>query len=231
MTTNGVLLEKYLPELLAAGLDAVNVSLDTLSPERFAAITGRDELGAVLRSIDAALFSGLKTKINVVPQRGMNDDEWLSLALLANDKPLDVRFIELMPIGFGAGSEGVSNDELLGKLTALYPHAAPDETIHGNGPAKYVHIPGWRGSVGFISAIHGRFCDACNRVRLTAQGKLKPCLCYAETADLLPLLRSGVSREEIKATMEIAIYHKQKQHCFENPDKITEKARMASIGG
>lgn len=231
MTTNGVLLEQYLPELLAAGLDAVNVSLDTLSHERFAAITGRDELDAVRAGLDAALASGLRTKVNAVLQRGMNDDEWLSLASLAKDAPLDVRFIEMMPIGFGATTPGVSNDELIQKLTALYPGTVPDETAHGNGPAKYIRVPGWRGSVGFISAIHGRFCDACNRVRLTARGKIKPCLCYAETADLLPLLRDGAPDEALKTALETAIYHKPKQHCFEDPDRITETARMASIGG
>ena len=231
MTTNGVLLKGALEELLKAGLDAVNISLDTLDAGRFRKITGRDELPAVLEGIDAALSSGLRTKINVVLQKGMNEDEWLSLAELSKDKALDVRFIEMMPIGFGKEFHGVSNDVLKKELKVRYPDLKADKRIHGNGPAVYVVIPGFQGSVGFISALHGKFCDRCNRVRLTAQGKLKPCLCYGETADLLPVLRGAHSEEDLKNALRDAIYNKPKQHCFEDPGQITEKGRMASIGG
>ena len=106
MTTNGVLLGRYLPELIRAGLDAVNISLDTLDRDRYAAITGRDELVSVLESVDAALASPLRVKINAVLQKGVNDDEWFSLAELARGRALDVRFIEIMPIGFGLQIEG-----------------------------------------------------------------------------------------------------------------------------
>lgn len=231
MTTNGVLLEKHLPKLLRAGLDAVNISLDTLDAKRFREISGRDELPAVLKSIDAALAAGLRTKINVVLQKEMNEDEWLSLALLAKDKALDVRFIEMMPIGLGKEFNGISNETLRGELRKQYPDIEDDSSVHGNGPAVYVRIPGWKGGVGFISAMHGRFCDRCNRVRLTAQGKLKPCLCFGETADLLPVLRGEHTEAELQQALKEAIYRKPKQHCFEDPEQITEKGRMASIGG
>ena len=231
MTTNGVLLGTFLPELLAAGLDAVNISLDTLDAKRFQEISRRDELPAVLESLDAALAAGLRTKINVVLQTGMNEDEWLSLAHLAREKALDVRFIEMMPIGSGKEINGISNETLREELKKQYPDLEEDSTVHGNGPAVYVHIPGWKGSIGFISAMHGKFCSSCNRVRLTAQGRLKPCLCYGETADLLPVVRGEHTEEDLKKVLEEAIFKKPQQHCFEDPEQITEKGRMASIGG
>ncbi|MBE7004841.1 MAG: GTP 3',8-cyclase MoaA, partial [Ruminococcaceae bacterium] len=233
LTTNGVLLARYLPELLDAGLDAVNVSLDTLDRERYASITGRDELDAVLSGVDAALASGLRLKLNAVLQRGVNDDEWFSLAGLARDRALDVRFIELMPIGSGREIAGVENAALRAELLRRYPALEEDASVHGNGPAVYVRVPGWTGSVGFISAMHGKFCDRCNRLRLTAQGRVKPCLCYGESVDLMPLLRGGARGAErealLRQALEDAVASKPAQHCFEAPERVTEKARMAGI--
>ena len=235
MTTNGILLGVYLRELVDAGLDAVNISLDTLRADRFAAITGRDGLETVLGSIDAALDTPLRVKINTVLQQGVNEDELFDLALLAKDRALDLRFIEMMPIGFGREVKGVSNETVRAALQERFPEMRADLSVHGNGPAVYVKIPGWRGGIGFISAIHGRFCSGCNRVRLTAQGRLKLCLCYGETAELMPTLRSGASREKIlsalREEMEKAIYEKPLQHCFEQPELVTETARMSGIGG
>ena len=235
MTTNGVLLEQYLPTLTEAGLDAVNISLDTLERERYADITGRDELPSVLKSLDAALASPLRVKVNAVLQKGVNDLEWLSLAGLARDRALDVRFIEMMPIGLGKQIEGVPNTQLREELHRCFPDLEEDASVHGNGPAAYVRIPGWTGGIGFISAIHGKFCDRCNRLRLTSQGALKPCLCYGETTDLMPVLRGGAvgaQREAmLRSALERAIWNKPRQHCFEELESITEKARMASIGG
>ncbi|MBE6908894.1 MAG: GTP 3',8-cyclase MoaA [Ruminococcaceae bacterium] len=235
LTTNGVLLGKYLPELLDAGLDAANVSLDTLDRERYAAITGQDALGAVLESVDAALASGLRLKLNAVLQKGVNDDEWFALASLARDRALDVRFIELMPIGAGKGIRGVANTELRAELLRRYPELEEDAAVRGNGPAVYVRVPGWKGGVGFISAMHGKFCDRCNRLRLTAQGRLKPCLCYGDAVDLMPLLRGGAHGTEREAllcqALEDAVASKPAQHCFEAPERVTETARMADIGG
>ena len=235
MTSNGVLLGQYLPELMAAGLDAVNISLDTLDRERFKEITGRDELDSVLKSMDAAVAAGLKVKINAVLQQGMNEDEWLALAEFAKERPLDVRFIEMMPIGYGKEIGGISNSSLRAELARIFPALEEDLSVHGNGPAVYVHIPGWKGSIGFISAIHGKFCSRCNRIRLTSQGRLKPCLCFGDTTNLLPILRSGAGGDEKKEALAAAlydgIYHKPRQHSFEDPESITEQAVMASIGG
>ena len=230
MTTNGVLLKENLPDLLAAGLDAVNISLDTLDEKRYEAITGRPELNKVQDSIAAALASGLKTKINTVLQKGLNEDEWLHLAGLAKDRCLDVRFIELMPIGCARDSKGISNETLRTQLVRRFSDTKNDLEIHGNGPAVYVHIPGWMGSIGFISAIHGKFCGSCNRIRLTARGKLKPCLCYGETIDLLPFLREG-RKEELFKALRTGIFGKPAGHCFETPENMTETASMNSIGG
>ena len=235
LTTNGVLLGRYLPALVEAGLDAVNISLDTLDRERYAAITGRDELTSVLDSVDAALASPLRVKLNAVLQKGVNDDEWLSLAELARDRALDVRFIEMMPIGLGKQIEGMANTLLREELLRRFPELEEDASVHGNGPAAYVRIPGWKGGVGFISAIHGRFCGECNRLRLTSQGGLKPCLCYGDVTDLMPLLRGETAGEEraalLRSALENAIWNKPKQHCFEELESITEKGRMARIGG
>ena len=146
-----------------------------------------------------------------------------------------VRFIEMMPIGSGRGVLGVSNAELYARLKAQYPELAGDPAVHGNGPAVYIKIPGWEAPVGFISAMHGKFCADCNRIRLTSQGKLKPCLCYGETLDLMPVLRGGSRgmerRENITKALREAVFRKPAEHCFETPDEITESGQMAAIGG
>ena len=235
ITTNGVLLEKELPGLLDAGLDAVNISLDTLDPERYKKICGRDHFSEVISGMEAALKAGLRVKVNAVLQKGINDDEWKRLSLLAKDRKLDVRFIEMMPIGFGALSKGVSNEEIYAKLQETYPDVGSDDSIHGNGPAHYVKIPGWQGSIGFISAIHGRFCDSCNRIRLEAGGDIKPCLCYGPTLSLREMMREEKDdlkrKESLLNALYDAAYHKPLQHCFEDQDNITEKKMMSGIGG
>lgn len=228
MTTNGVLLDDHAESLSKAGLDGINISLDSLNPEKYHWITGRDDLSKVKKGIDAALQSGLKTKINVVLQKDVNASEWETLLGLAKENPLDVRFIEMMPIGYGKKFEPVYNEELFQKLSEKYPELHQDFRIHGNGPARYYQLPGYMGSVGFISAIHGKFCDSCNRIRLTAQGELKPCLCYGQSYDLKKALRG---EGEIREILQKAIYEKPKQHCFEQLSEITEEKRMVQIGG
>ena len=234
MTTNGMLLAEMLPALMKNGLDAVNISLDTLKPEVFRYITGKDALPAVLAGIHAAAGSGLKVKINVVLQQGVNDGEWEDLLLLAKDLPVDVRFIEMMPIGYGKGCPEVSNDVILGKIRQKYPGTAEDQSVHGNGPARYVRIPGFRGGAGFISAIHGQFCASCNRIRLTSQGRLKPCLCYGDTVDLMDVFRMQ-DQEKRRSLLEEritgAIRMKPEAHCFAHLRDVTERGNMVQIGG
>lgn len=233
LTTNGVILEEYAEELAEAGLDGVNISLDSLDAGRYEWITGRNALGNVWKGINRALEKGLKTKINVVLQKGKNETEREALAELSKERPLDVRFIEMMPIGYGKEFRPVYNEEILQMLQEKYPDLMPDGSVHGNGPAQYYKIPGFCGSIGFISAIHGKFCANCNRIRLTSQGELKPCLCYGESYDLRGALRGGSegNLKDIREIIQKAVTQKPKQHCFEQIQNITEEKRMVQIGG
>lgn len=243
MTTNGVLLRQYLPLLLENGLDAVNISLDTLKQERYQSITGKDELPNVLEAIREAAGTRLKVKINCVLLSGVNDGEWKALADLARTLRVDVRFIEMMPIGHGKDYEPVSNDVLLEKCREQYPDLEKDDQIHGNGPAVYYRIKGAAGSIGFISAIHGKFCGSCNRLRLTSRGRLKSCLCFGEDVDLMQILRGeentlleeGVKdallEERLQDAFRQAVSFKPEGHRFEAPDGVTEKRTMVQIGG
>ena len=229
LTTNGVLLKEQIDDLTAAGLDAVNISLDTAKPEKFKDITGFNKFDAVFEGIEAALENNLRVKINSVLMAGMNDDEWHDLALFAKKYPLDVRFIEMMPIGYGKENKGVSNDRLKELLAEKYT-LTEDNRKHGYGPAKYYKIDDFKGSIGFISAMHGKFCKECNRIRLTSTGLLKPCLCYGEGAELKPVLRGG-STADVKELMKKVIENKPAEHCFEHDDEITETKQMVGIGG
>lgn len=230
MTTNGILLKKNLEALLDAGLNAVNISLDTLNRDKFQEITGFDELDEVLTSIDAAMESGLKVKINSVLQPGLNATEWQELLELAKKKKIDVRFIEMMPIGDGKQCSPVSNQEIFRKIEQAYPDVEKDGEIHGNGPAVYYRIPGFMGSVGFISAIHGAFCNKCNRIRMTATGELKPCLCYQDSLSVREAVRTGRT-DEVGDIIRRAILMKPERHCFEQKKDVTESRKMVQIGG
>lgn len=233
MTTNGVLLADYLDELIEAGLDAVNISLDSLKRDRYKRITRFDKLSEVLNSIDKAVEAGLKVKVNAVLQKGVNEDEILDIAHLAKDRRIDVRFIELMPIGCGDSSKGISNVDVLKVLESGYGKAVSDNSVHGNGPAVYYNLLGFAGSVGFISAMHGKFCSSCNRIRMTAQGYIKPCLCYEEGVDIFETLRSDVENkgDRIRELIARAIEMKPCEHEFEDPRRVTENRRMVQIGG
>ena len=219
MTTNAVLLEQQLPALLEAGLDSVNISLDTLDPALFAKITARDEFAAVQAGIHAALESGIPVKLNCVPQVGVNEGELEALAALAQDKPLQVRFIEMMPIGYGAAMPCISGPELLARFRRRWPELAPLPgaacAALGDGPAVYYTVPGWKGDIGFIAAVHGKFCASCNRVRLTSQGFLRPCLASETGCDLKALLRSGAPDEELLTAIRTTIWEKPQEHHFE----------------
>lgn len=230
MTTNGVFLKENLKSLMQAGLDGVNISLDTLDRERYQNITGTDACETVRRAITAAAESGIRTKVNTVLQSQDNKDDWQELVKLAETLPVDVRFIELMPIGYGKKNQGVSNIDLLEEIRKKYPKIQKDRKVHGNGPAVYYKIPGFAGGVGFISAMHGKFCHTCNRIRLTSTGELKPCLCYGKTYPLREFLRNGTDMQ-VKEQIEKAIRKKPAAHCFEEPGRITEEHQMAQIGG
>jgi cyclic pyranopterin phosphate synthase len=232
VTTNGQTLERYIGELKDIGIDGINISLDTLDPERFEYITGRGKLDKTLRAIELASESGIKTKINTLLQKEFNEDELSDIASLAFGYGIDVRFIEMMPVGAADAGTGLSNPEVLRKLMEIWPDLEPDKSTHGNGPAVYYKRPGVQGSIGMISAMHGKFCRYCNRVRLTSQGQLKPCLSYDTGTDLMPFLKG--TDDELKEAIRKAIYEKPEAHCFGDSDSSgvhAEHRLMSQIGG
>lgn len=237
LTTNGILLKNQLPELLEAGIDGINISLDTLSREKYRKVTGYDGLYEVLEGMKACVRAGVKTKINVAAAREINESEILDLAELSRVYPVDVRFIEMMPIGYGRNFHGIDNREVLARLKNHYPElkAAVPQKNAGFGPAVYIQIPGFSGRTGLISPIHGKFCESCNRLRLTSVGKLKYCLCYEDAEDLRMIIRSGRQpheiRNQIRQVFHNAAEKKPLEHRFEQPDEISEKKKMNEIGG
>ena len=234
LTTNAVLLAEQLPALLDAGLDSVNISLDTLRPEAFRQITARDDFAAVQAGLQAALQSGLPVKLNCVPQAGVNEGELEQLAALAKDNAMQVRFIEMMPIGYGAAMPCISGPELRARFARRWPELAPlspaQEHALGDGPAVYYTVPGWQGSIGFIAAVHGKFCASCNRVRLTSQGFLRPCLASETGCDLRALLRSGADDAQLLAAIRETIWAKPREHHF-NDSSMPATRGMYRIGG
>ena len=230
MTTNGILFAPQARAYREAGLDSINISLDTLEEDEFAEITGKRELSRVLAAMDAAYEQGLKVKINCVPVREWNEEQLVRLALLAKDRKTDVRFIELMPIGCGKKYEGIPSEEILEKLERVYGKAEEQRNTEeqenaGQGAGKgtdryvragqrYVRFPGFAGKIGFISPLSHKFCSECNRIRLTCEGRLKLCLHYQNGVELKPLLRSGASDEEIAETVREAVLKKPQEHHF-----------------
>lgn len=231
LTTNGLLLAEDLDALCAANLDGVNISLDALDEALFRQISGgRGSAAQVLSALRQSVERGLKAKINTVILEE-NAGQAESLAALAGELPVDVRFIELMPIGFGAALNRASPDELLERLKRRWPDLEPTDEKRGNGPAHYYKSAALQGRIGFIDAVSHKFCQSCNRVRLTSTGLLKPCLCYDEATDLRALLRSGGGDAELRRAMEERIYNKPRAHSFDSPWDITEKKAMSQIGG
>lgn len=241
MTTNGVLLPKMADDLKRAGLSRVNISLDTLDPEQFKYITRRGELQQTLDGIDAALEAGFDpVKINAVTVRSLNQD-YLAFARLSVDRPLHVRFIEYMPVGESSGTHGcgwgpedvVPNEEVLEAINAAarakgLPELVPagDDRPLGWGPASYWEFPGAQGTVGFISAMSNHFCSRCNRVRLTADGKLRPCLFSDDEYDVRTALRAG-DDQAVRAVFAEALGAKPDEH----HDKVGTERGMSQIGG
>ena len=234
LNTNGILLARQLPALLNAGLDSVNISLDTLRPEVFQRITARDEFSHVIEGLRAALDSGIPVKLNCVPQAGVNEGELEDLAALAEAHPLQVRFIEMMPIGYGAAMPCISGPALRERFARRWPEFAPlpaaQSAVLGDGPAVYYTVPGWEGDVGFIAAVHGKFCASCNRVRLTSQGFLRPCLASEAGCDLRELLRSGATDAALSQAIRQTIWAKPREHHF-GDNSMPATRGMYRIGG
>lgn len=231
MTTNGLLLDGCVAWAKEAGLSAINVSLDTLNPETYRQMTRGGDVFRVLAVIDEALELGLRVKVNAVPVRGMNDADLPALAMLARERPLCVRFIELMPVGCGAALAPLSTDEVFARLQAALGPLHPDAQPHGFGPARYVRPEGFVGRIGFISPMSHEFCGSCNRVRLTADGFLKLCLNHTAGLDVRALLRSGASDDALRQSLAGAIAAKPARHGFGENIGDREARRMNEIGG
>lgn len=227
LTTNGILLEEMAQDLKHAGLKRVNISLDSLDEKKYARMTRGGELSQVLRGITRAKEVGLgPIKLNVVLIGGFNDDEVEQFIRLTEDEEIDVRFIELMPIGevaYWSQDHFLSNDYILNRIPSL----RKIETCEtDSSPAKYYQLPGAKGRVGFISPISCKFCATCNRVRLTSEGKLKHCLHSDEEFDLKKVLRAGGSLPEF---IESALLKKPLEHFIEEGRFI--ERNMIQVGG
>ncbi len=235
LSTNGLLLAEMAGKLRQAGVDRVNISLDTLRPERFREIARREGLPRVLAGVEAALKAGLEpVKLNCVALGGYNEDEVVDFARLTLDRPLHVRFIELMPLGTEYQWEAwrfVPAEALRRRIEAAFGPLAPGE-VRGAGPARYLRIPGAVGTLGFITAMSQHFCADCNRVRLTADGYLNPCLGSMLATDLRAPLRAGAGDGEILRLLTEAISLKPERHQMEDLTRPENRQRrMSGIGG
>lgn len=233
ITTNGILLKKMGKDLQQAGLNRVNISLDSLEQETFHKITRHDALHQVLAGIDEALSLGLHpVKINTVVIRGVNDHEVLDFARWTTKEPVHIRFIELMPIGTSnpwAGDCYIPAEEIINNINNKLGTLTEEHKLAGSGPAKYFRLPGAPGTIGFITAISEHFCQQCNRLRLTANGKLRPCLYDNREIDIKAALRAGSTPEQLAEVIGQAISLKPDRHHMQQGWQ--DQRTMSQIGG
>ncbi|HSO19017.1 MAG TPA: GTP 3',8-cyclase MoaA [Desulfosarcina sp.] len=233
LTTNGVLLEPNARSIFDAGVRRINVSLDTLNPEKYTQITGYDRFNRVWAGIQRALELGFSpVKINVVAMRGINDDEIRDFGMLAMAYPFHVRFIEYMPIG---NSRTSSKDQLLTpeihRTISDIGELIPVDNQLNDGPARRYRLSGAKGEIGFISALSHHFCEHCNRLRLTADGKLRACLLSDRHVPLKRLLREGASDDDLAEQFRIAVRQKASKHRLCTARSAMVKDQMQGIGG
>ena len=235
LTTNGILLEDQIDDLVNAGLDAVNISIDTLKEDKYREITRLGDINKVMNGIKKCLtYENLKVKINCVPIKGENEEELLDLINICKNNDISIRFIEVMPIGLGRNMDGFTDEEIIEIVERNIGKLTPYHGKLGNGPSNYYSLEGYKGKIGFISAVNHKFCENCNRVRLTCEGFLKACLQYNIGTDIKTLLRSGKSDEEILEAIKNTIYNKPEEHSFNliiDKEEEKEKKGMSQIGG
>lgn len=234
LSTNGLLLEQQLDALARAGLRRINLSLDTLRPDRFEAIARRPGLDRVLRGMERALDAGLAPlKVNCVVMRGQNDDEVADFAALTKERAIFIRFIEVMPVHENVDAQRdayVSSDDILERIASVGElHAVPGPA--GNGPARYFAFDGAPGAVGVISPLSHEFCERCNRVRLTADGRLRLCLFGDQHIDLRTPLRAGAGREELADVLRSAMAIKPERHHLRLGETSSRMRAFSEIGG
>jgi len=232
LTTNATQLPLYARELKEAGLKRVNISLDTFKPERFAHICGRDALGQALAGIAAAQEAGLvPVKTNTVVMRGVNDDEILDFARKSISDGWHVRYIEEMPL---TGEENARKMVPIAEIQETIEHGLGPLTscgpTEGRGPARYYRLSGAKGTIGFIAPVTHAFCEDCNRLRLTADGKLRPCLLRDDEIDLRAALRSGADQVELERILLTAAHMKKEKHDLADQTGMLER-QMWQIGG
>ena len=232
MTTNGVLLPKLAPELRAAGLRRINISLDSLRPDRFEEITRRRDLDRVLEGIDAALAAGFDpVKINVVVMKGINDDEIIDFADWGRSLGVVVRFIEFMPLDADQiwnQSLVMSQSEIIEQLQA---HAEFDEVPRSSAPATRWRYRDGSGEIGVVATVTESFCSTCDRVRITADGQFRSCLFATEETDIRGLLRSGASESDLADAVRGSVADKWAGHQIEQVNFIRPRRSMSEIGG
>ncbi|MFZ7127320.1 MAG: GTP 3',8-cyclase MoaA [Desulfobacterales bacterium] len=233
LTTNGLRLSGFLDTLRAAGIRRLNISLDTLRPDRFKAITGVDAFETVWNAIQGAHKHGFAPiKINAVAMRGINDDELEEIASLSFTHPFHIRFIEYMPIGTLRFKTDpyISTDEIRRRVGGI-GQLIPVEHSPGDGPAERYRFPGAKGEIGFISPISHHFCGTCNRLRLTASGGLRACLLSDKETDLKTLIRAGGSDASIRRVFEEVARAKPERHGISAACHLGPQSRMSAIGG
>jgi cyclic pyranopterin phosphate synthase len=234
LTTNGLKLAQMAGELREAGLTRVNVSLDTLQPERFRALARRDRFAEVLAGLDAARAAGFKPiKVNAVLMRGTNDDEVVPLARWARDEGYELRFIEWMPLDFQHRwdrAQLVSADEILSQLAQAFP-LEPEEGDDPSAPARTFRYRDGAGRVGVIASVTRPFCGACDRIRLTADGQARTCLFAHTEFDFRRLMRAGGSDDDIEALLRSAVLRKLPGHLISQPGFVQPERGMSAIGG
>jgi cyclic pyranopterin phosphate synthase len=233
LSTNAIYLAPIAERLAAAGLNRVNVSLDSLKPERYAEITRGGDLSKVLKGISRALEVGIApVKVNVVLIPGTNEDEALDFAAMTLAQPVHVRFIEMMQVGDRAFFEErrfVPSARIRERIQERYALEPAEAQVPGNGPARIVRIPGAEGTVGFISPMSHNFCDTCNRIRLTADGQIKACLMRPQEKDLLGMLRAGASPDAMRQLVNASLGNKPLHHEWGADEPIFRT--MSQIGG
>lgn len=233
ITTNGIVLAKKLPALLEAGLDSVNISLDTLVSEKFSFITRRNGWNHVAKSIYQAVDSNLESvKINCVVMRGLNDDEICDFVALTQDLPVDVRFIEYMPFDGNKWNQKkmLPYNEMLSHIHQKWPDLEKIQD-DANDTSKAYKVPGFKGQIGFITSMSDNFCGTCNRLRITADGNLKVCLFGSNEVSLRDTIRSGKEEDEIMKVIESAVKRKKKQHAGMFNIAQSKNRPMILIGG
>lgn len=229
ITTNGILLSEKIEKLKKAGLKGVNISLDTLDREQFNYITRGGDLERVLQGIEKALNLNLEVKINSVIMKDINENAIEELAKLTLNSQLDVRFIELMPIGQGKKFTGISNNEIYNRLEKTFEFDRNYKEI--KGVSTYYKLKDSKGNIGFISPINSCFCETCNKIRLTSDGVIKRCLNSKGNTNIKESLDKNVEKEEIKEILEQEIFKKPEKHLFGKENKDEELKNMNAIGG